>query len=674
MAGILTAFVLYLLAVLAIGFRFSHRSGSNIEEFYLGGRKLNPFIVALSAVVSGRSAWLILGVSGQAFMVGVSAVWVLPGYILVELWMMLYLARRLRQKTGIAKDITLPDFFESRFRDSSHVLRIVAVVLICVFFTAYVAAQINAGKLAFKYLLNLNGFDSMLLVVAIIGIYTVVGGYLAVTYTDLVQAVLMIFALVALPVMAAFMFFGGPFRTLNVLEKYSTAEPRVIASIPVQAPGNIESARVMVLDRGDEQGMANAGWAEISSRFPTANHSEIFPRLARQVAIEISRRNLMNRKAAETDERVPLLERTWILLPREWPNSTDANAAITDEILQAAIWRGTPADGPAIRDYHRLAEMIGGTDGVSKANAIARLAQLRSFDARLTTSLAAAGNPSAKATGEFDLLAFGALLAILSGLAIGFGSPGNPHILVRYMSIAKADQFRVAALVGTLWNVLMGWGAVYIGLVARAYFVGWWNLPMPETGNNTELAFLALAQAVLPDFFVGLMLAALVAAIMSTVDSQLLVAASGVSRDVYQKLTRRGRDASQRKLVWISRVTVIFIIVLAAGLGMLAENSKGFGKVFGLVLIGWQSLGAAFGPTVILALFWRRMTRNGALAGMITGTVVTVGIKLAAEFTTQLPAELVKLYGAWGFIAATMAIVAVSLLGADPRPKSPATA
>jgi Na+/proline symporter len=190
----------------------------------------------------------------------------------------------------------------------------------------------------------------------------------------------------------------------------------------------------------------------------------------------------------------------------------------------------------------------------------------------------------------------------LGFVGIGLGSPGNPHILVRYMSIASARQLRFAALVGTLWNVLMGAGAVLIGMVGRAYMNDVAMLPLADPEN----VFPVLAQQHLPAVVFGVVVAAIFAAIMSTADSQLLVAASTVVRDVYEKVVRKGEPLGQRTLVVLSRLVVTALVLVALILGWVADE-----LVFWLVLFAWAGLGAALGPTSILALFWPRTTAGG---------------------------------------------------------------
>jgi sodium/proline symporter len=246
--------------------------------------------------------------------------------------------------------------------------------------------------------------------------------------------------------------------------------------------------------------------------------------------------------------------------------------------------------------------------------------------------------------------------ALSVGVAIGFvgiglGSPGNPHILSRYMSIDDPGQLRYAAVVGTIWNVLMSGGAVFIGLVGRAYFPEVAMLPQGDTENLYPL----LAQQTLHPALFGVVVASIFAAIMSTADSQLLVAASAVVRDVYEKVIHRGETLPQRRLVLLSRSVVVLLVALAVGFGLVAEQ-----VVFWLVLFAWAGLGASLGPTSILALFWKRATKAGVMAGILTGTATTV----VWYFVPALKSRMYELVPA--FLLALVATVAVSLVTSPP--------
>lgn len=183
------------------------------------------------------------------------------------------------------------------------------------------------------------------------------------------------------------------------------------------------------------------------------------------------------------------------------------------------------------------------------------------------------------------------------------------------MSIDDSKQLNVAAIIGTIWNVLMAWGAVFVGLAGRGYFPEADMLP----AGDTENLFPFLAQQHLHPVLFGIVLASIFAAIMSTADSQLLVAASSVVRDVYDKIIRKNEIIPQTLLVLYSRTVVLLLVIVSLLFEYLAEE-----LVFWLVLFAWAGLGASIGPTSILALYWKGTTRAGIFAGLITGTSVTI--------------------------------------------------
>jgi SSS family solute:Na+ symporter len=468
------SFVGYLAVVIGIGVASARFSSGGVSEFFVGGRKMHRFVVALSAVVSGRSAWLLLGVTGMAYTMGAAAVWTVTGYIVVEMFLFLFYARRIRHFAEAEDCVTLPDFFAARFGDRSGLLRSVLIVIVLLFMIGYVSAQFVGGGKAFAGSFGLDQRLGIVLTALIVVAYTTLGGFLAVSLSDMLQACIMIVALVAVPTLAILDFGGlGP-----------------------------------VLD------------------------------------------------------------------------------------------------------------------------------QLQALDATTV-------DPFALSVG-----------AAIGALGIGLGSPGNPHIIVRYMSIAEADQLRYSAVVGTIWNVVMGWGALFIGLAGRVYFPDVAMLP----NADTEQLYPLLASHHLHPVFFGIVVASIFAAIISTADSQLLVAASSVVRDFYEKILRRDETVPQRRLVLYSRIVVVLLVIAALGFGMLAEE-----LVFWLVLFAWAGLGAAIGPTSLLALYWRGTTRAGVLAGLVTGTVVTI----VWQYTPFLEPLLYELVPA--FVLSLAATVAVSRLTTPPR-------
>jgi SSS family solute:Na+ symporter len=469
----LAAFAGYLLLVLAIGVYATRFSSRGVGEFFLGGRRMNRFVVALSAVVSGRSAWLLLGVTGVAYTRGASAIWTVTGYTLVELVLFLTLAPRIRAFAEKYDSVTLPDVFAARFDDRDGRLRLTLAVVLLIFMVGYVSAQFTAGGKAIGASFGLAPGTGVLITAGIVLGYTMTGGFLAVSLTDTLQAVFMLVGLVLLPVMA---------------------------------------------------------------------------------------------------------------------------------------FRDGGGFGPV-------------------------MTELAAFDPSLV-------DPMALGLGVW-----------LGAVGIGLGSPGNPQITIRFMSIADPSQLRFAAGLATFWNVVMGVGAVAIGLAGRFLIPDVAALP----GADPESIYPVLAQQHLPPLLFGVVVASIFAAIMSTADSQLLVGASTVARDVYEKVLNRDRDVDPRRLVWISRLVVAALVAAALILGVVAED-----VVFWLVLFAWGGLGAAIGPPLILALYWNGTTRAGVVSGMAVGTLVTVVWEL-------IPVLKDALYGLIpAFFLSAFAVVAVSLAGRGP--------
>ena len=199
-------------------------------------------------------------------------------------------------------------------------------------------------------------------------------------------------------------------------------------------------------------------------------------------------------------------------------------------------------------------------------------------------------------------------MLILSGLAWGLGYFGQPHILARFMGIRSAGEVPKARLIAVIWVLTALTASMVVGLLAIVYF--------QDQLSNPETAFINMVQEVFNPWIAGILLAAVLAAVMSTADSQLLVASSALSEDFYR--TFLNRDASDNALLWVGRITVVAVAIVAYVLAL------GGGTVLDLVAYAWAGFGAAFGPLIILSLFWRRMNRWGALAGMVGGAVTVV--------------------------------------------------
>ncbi len=248
----------------------------------------------------------------------------------------------------------------------------------------------------------------------------------------------------------------------------------------------------------------------------------------------------------------------------------------------------------------------------------------------------------------FSDLSGGALswMAVVSSLAWGFGYFGQPHILSRFMAIEKADEIKKSRTVAMIWVIISLFCAVIVGMLGRAIMPG-------LEGASVEKVFMLMVQSMFNPWIAGIMLAAILAAIMSTADSQLLVTASAISQDIYRPFIKP--NASQKELVWVGRITVIVVALIAFIIALNPNN-----KVLDLVAYAWAGFGSAFGPAIIISLFWKRMTRNGAIAGILTGGIV-------ALVWQQLSGGLFDLYEIVpGFILASIAIIIVSKMGEEP--------
>jgi SSS family solute:Na+ symporter len=474
----LAVFLATLLLPVLIGFLTLRRT-KNQSDFFIGGRAMDKFVVALSAVSSGRSSWLVLGVSGMAFTRGTGAVWAVVGYITAEMFQFIYIGRKLRAETEKFDSLTLLDYFESRFDDRKHLIRITGSIIIAIFITAYVAAQFNGGAKALGTALNISVPAALGLSGLLVLVYMILGGYIAVAYNDVVRAVILIIGLVIFPI----------------------------------------------------YGLIKAGGL-------------------------------------------------------------------------GALLKTLAGLNPALVDPFSLG--------------------------------------------------FGVIIGFLG---IGLGSPGQPHILVRYMSIDDPDKLRISTVIGTFWNVVMGWGAVMIGLLGRALIPGVNGLP----DKDPEVIYLVLSSQYFGPVLYGLIIGGIFAAILSTADSQLLVIASTFVRDIYEKILKKGQYIPEKSRLRLSRLVVLLSGLLALVMAYLAQD-----LIFWLVLFAWGGLGAAFGTPLILSLYWKRTTAAGVFAGMSTGTLIIILWKLYLSAPTGLY-ELIP-----AFAGSTIAVILVSLCKKVPPLSRPA--
>ncbi|MCK4404794.1 MAG: sodium/proline symporter [candidate division Zixibacteria bacterium] len=236
---------------------------------------------------------------------------------------------------------------------------------------------------------------------------------------------------------------------------------------------------------------------------------------------------------------------------------------------------------------------------------------------------------------------FPLIASILGGLGIGLGYMGQPHLVTRFMAIKDPRKLRQGTLIAICWALLAFWGAVFIGIIGLGLF-----------GNifaDQEQIMPYMTKALIPAWLAGILISGAIAAMMSTADSQLLVSTSAISRDIYNQMMRK--DAPDKRLVLISRVATLVIGLIAFLLALSAQS-----LVYWLVLYAWAGLGASFGPALLTTLWWKKVTKQGVLSGMIVGTI-TVLIWYNVPVLKNSLYELIP-----SFFLSLFSIIIVSLL------------
>lgn len=476
--GSLAALLLYFIIMLAIGLYAYRTSTADVSAYLLGGRKLGPAVTALSAGASDMSGWMVMGLPGALYLSGLSNLWIAIGLVLGAYLNYCIVAKRLRVYTEIANNsLTLPDFFENRFEDKSRLLRIISSLVIIIFFTVYTSSGIVGGGKLFESAFNAQYETGLYVTAGVVVIYTLFGGFLAVSMTDFVQGCIMFVALILVPVVA-------------------------------------------------------------------------------------------------------------------------------------------------------LNEVGGVNEMLTTVNTI---------------------SPE-----RLNIIAGTSLLTIVSSLAWGLGYFGQPHILVRFMAIRSLDDIKVARRIGISWMLVALIGAMATGFVGIAY--------VAKTGvalDDAETIFILLSHILFHPLVTGFLLAAILAAIMSTVSSQLLVTSSSLTEDIYKAFLKK--QASQQELVFIGRLCVVIVAIVAIVLAQDKDRS-----ILHIVSNAWAGFGAAFGPLIVLSLYWPRMTASGALAGVVVGAAtvllwIYLPVQLNGQTLSQLMYEIVP-----GFVLSTLAIVVVSKATSSP--------
>ncbi|MCQ2362771.1 MAG: sodium/proline symporter [Acidaminococcaceae bacterium] len=237
---------------------------------------------------------------------------------------------------------------------------------------------------------------------------------------------------------------------------------------------------------------------------------------------------------------------------------------------------------------------------------------------------------------------------IVSGLAWGLGYFGMPHIIVRFMSLESQKEIKKSALIGISWTAIICFFAIVIGVVGRMF------LGFDENINKNSLVFISMVRSIFPALISGVLLSAVLAASMSTADSQLLAAGSAFASDVYKPVFRGGQTTDS-EMKWVGRI-VVLVIAIAAMFMAMSPNS---GSIMSLVSNAWGVFGAAFGPAIMLSLFWKRFNYAGAITGIVVGSLVDI-----LWFTKLSCTGIYEILP--GFVAGFIAAYAVALMTSAP--------
>lgn len=436
----------YFAILFFIGYLASKRIKST-KDYYVGGKQLNFWVVAFSARATGESAWLLLGLTGLGAMIGASAFWVVIGEVIGVSVSWFLMAKKFKQLSDKYNSITIPDYLVSRFKSTSHTLRIVAATALSLFVVIYVSAQIDATGSAFESFLGWNYYTGALIGFFIVLAYIFGGGFVAVAWSDVFQGLIMLIGLVALPIVAYY--------------------------------------------------------------------------------------------------------------------SISADVSVSEELTKI--------------DPYFL--NIWGEGGFNTIN----------------------------------------LFTILGFLFIGLGFMGSPQLFVRFMSIKDESEIKKGRWVAFVFTILTDSCAVLIGIFGRYLLTSEGVDPESIMGNGAQNVLPMLVEKIMPLTLIGIYIAAVLAAIMSTIDSLLVVASSAISRDFYQQIYKP--DKTEKELARISRIITVVLAVFALAIAMLVAVTTPERTIFWFVIFGWSGIAATFCPTIILSLIWNDFNEKGAIAAMITGFV-----------------------------------------------------
>ena len=462
----LIVFIVYFFFMIGIGIYFFLKQKNPSEKgYFLGDRKMGPWVSALSAGASDMSAWVLMGLPASIYALGIGQSWIAIGLVIGYALSWKLEASRLRKFSIISNDsITIPQYLTNRFLSSSKSLQVICAAIFLVAYTVYAASSIKACGTLFSTVMGIDQKAAIFIAAGIIVVYTILGGFSAVCWTDFFQGLLMLGALLIAPIFAMFYISGDSLSILN----------------------NVN--------------------------------------------------------------------------PDYWSLFTN--------------WKD-----------------------------------------------------------------------IVNGLAWGIGYFGMPHIIIRFMALRSDKDIKKSANIGIAWNVLIVLFSVLAGCVG--------HLLLGEIDDSSTV-FIQMVRFLFPGLISGILLSAILAASMSTADSQLLSASSAFASDVYKPIIRRNK-VSDKEMNWVCRLIVLAIAIVA----LLIANDPNSGTIMGLVENAWGIFGAAFGPVIMLTLYWKRFTYKGAVAGIVAGAAVDIAWLVFLSGTGVY--EIIP-----GSIAALIAAIVFTYLDNEP--------
>lgn len=432
--SLIFAFLVYFGLLLTVGIYF-HKKQTSSAEFVMGNRSLNFWLVALSAHASDMSAWLFMAFPMAILLLGLGQIWIAGGLIVGMFLNWHFVAPKLRTMTEASNSYTLPSFFEKRFNDDSGLIRLLSAIVMIIFLVHYLAACLIAMGALLESLFGIEYMIGLTIAMLVVVIYTFIGGFTTVAWTDFFQAIFLLAMIIIVPV-AAYFHVGG------------------------------------------------------------------------------------------------------------W-----------DNIVSAASQKNIPLTLPYLWDFESTLPLF--------------------------------------------------LLAL--GWSLGYF--GMPQVITKFMGIKNASDLNKSKWLGMSWQTLALAAAATVGVIGIAFF--------PQGLSNPELVFVEMVKTLFHPFFGGLILCGIIAANMSTMDSQILVCASMMSEDLYRRFYKGGvSDKSVLRISQFSVVLVSFIALLLA-----ADRSA---TILDSVSYAWSGLGASFGPLVLMSLYSNRVTRAGAVLGLLTGCLIVM--------------------------------------------------